>query len=556
MRLTITGAGSPLGRALAAGLAGDELRLVDFPAPSTEGAKGGAAGARVEGDLRDPQVARRAVEGAEALVHLAPLPDAWPPGMPEGEALDLCARGTFELLRAAVSAGVPRVVLGSTLDLFEAYPPGWAVHEGWRPRPGPELRELGPYLAELVGRELARAGWPLLVVCLRLGRLWAGEAAGTPDARSLSLEDALQALRLGLAFRPSDAQRGAGPDGWVVPQTAGWHVFHIPGGRRARFPLAGAAHPSFGYAPRHDFSAYGAPPEPRPARVDAQGRLTPVGETSRTAPAPRAGAPTVTVFGACGPLAAAAAPLLAPSYTLRLTDIISPEDGAARIAERWPEAPRPARPGPPHAFRLVDITDPLAVQDAAQGAEILLNCTVVREQAPGAFRVNTLGAFNVLRAALGQGIRRVVHTGPQILSPDHPAGYSVDFDVPDEVPVRAGANVYFLSKYLALEICRTFAENHGLEVAALLFSTFVNPEQPGRMRGAPGPATVSWGDAGLALRRALEVPALPSPFEAMRILGDLPGAKYSNQKARRILGWAPRDSLLPLWQSEGQPPGA
>ena len=407
-----------------------------------------------------------------------------------------------------------------------------------------------------MGREFARAGWPLLVVCLRLGRLWSADDDGAPDARSLSLEDALQALRLGLAFRPSDAGRGAGggetsrragrgagPDGWVVPRTAGWHVFHIPGGRRARFPLAGAAHPSFGYAPRHDFGGYGAPPEPRPARVDAQGRLTPVGEASRTAPAPRAGTPTVTVFGACGPLAAAAAPLLAPSYTLRLTDVLSPEDGAARIAERWPEAPRPARPGPPHAFRLVDITDPLAVQDAAEGADTLLNCTVVREQAPGAFRVNTLGAYNVLRAALGQGIRRVVHTGPQILSPDHPAGYSVDFDVPDEVPVRAGANVYFLSKYLALEICRTFAENHGLEVAALLFSTFVNPEQPGPMRGAPGPATVSWGDAGLALRRALEVPALPSPFEAMRILGDLPGAKYSNQKARRILGWAPRDSL-------------
>jgi hypothetical protein len=35
----------------------------------------------------------------------------------------------------------------------------------------------------------------------------------------------------------------------------------------------------------------------------------------------------------------------------------------------------------------------------------------------------------------------------------------------------------------------------------------------------------------------------------MRILGDLPGAKYSNQKARRILGWTPRDSLLPLWQT-------
>jgi len=51
------------------------------------------------------------------------------------------------------------------------------------------------------------------------------------------------------------------------------------------------------------------------------------------------------------------------------------------------------------------------------------------------------------------------------------------------------------------------------------------------------------------VERALTVPALPSPFEVLRILGDLPGGKFTNEKAKRILGWAPEDSLLHLWQT-------
>jgi nucleoside-diphosphate-sugar epimerase len=257
----------------------------------------------------------------------------------------------------------------------------------------------------------------------------------------------------------------------------------------------------------------------------------------------------VTIFGASGPLGAAAAAQLAARHALRLTDVLAPEAGAARIAERWPAAPRPERLQVPHEFWHVDVSHGDVVRDAAQGATALLNCTVVREHAAGAFRVNTVGAYHVMRAAVAHGIRRVVHTGPQMLSLDHPAGYGDDFLVPDDAPLRAGANVYFHSKLLGLEICRVFAENHGLEVLALLFSQFVSPAQPGRRRGGLGPAAVSWADAGRAVERAIDVPEVPSPFEALRIIGDLPGGKFSNEKARRVLGWEPQDSLLHLWQN-------
>ena len=122
--------------------------------------------------------------------------------------------------------------------------------------------------------------------------------------------------------------------------------------------------------------------------------------------------------------------------------------------------------------------------------------------------------------------------------------------MPDDAPFRAGANLYFHTKYLGMEICRVFAQNHGLEVAALLFSQFVNPAQAQGERARLSPAGVSWDDAARAVRRAVELPHLPAPFQVLRIIGDLPHGKFSNARARRVLDWAPRDSLLHLWTTE------
>lgn len=524
-----------------------ELRTVDLP----ERGRPDAAVSHLAGDLRDPELARRAVEGADVLVHLAAHPQTWPPGAAGEEVLDLCARGTYVLLSAAAATGVERVVLGSTLDLLEAYPPGWRVLESWRPRPSTDMRELGPYIAELSARELARAGStaPLGVICLRFGRLVDRQEVQdqAPDARWLAIEDAVQAIQRALVFQPGGPAAALGSR---RPQ--GWWVFHICAGGRVRFPLVAATEAAFGYAPQHSF---GAPRpttgEPRPAVVDTSGALVP------RAPMPPRPIRRLAVFGASGPLAAAASPLLTSAYTLRCTDLLSPAEGAARIAERFPDAPRPQALQAPHTFERVDVADRAQVRSAAFGMDALLNCTVVREDPVAAFRVNTIGAYNVMCAAVAHGIRRVIHTGPQILHFEHPAGYGADFDIPDEAPLRAGVNLYFHSKYLGLEICRIFAQNHGLEVPALLFSTFigfaspdgVRPDQaqPASRSTSLGPAAISWNDAGLAVRRAIEVPSLPSPFEVLRILGDLPIGKFTNEKAKRVLSWAPRDSLLDLW---------
>ena len=66
--------------------------------------------------------------------------------------------------------------------------------------------------------------------------------------------------------------------------------------------------------------------------------------------------------------------------------------------------------------------------------------------------------------------------------------------------------------------------------------------------------TVSWEDAVLAVRRAVEAPALPRRLEVLHILADLPHGKYANAKARRLLGWQPRDTLARLYTRQWPEP--
>jgi nucleoside-diphosphate-sugar epimerase len=178
--------------------------------------------------------------------------------------------------------------------------------------------------------------------------------------------------------------------------------------------------------------------------------------------------------------------------------------------------------------------------------DAILNCTVIRHDPVEAFRVNTLGAYNIARAAVAHGIRRVVQTGPQLVTLAGGTGYWADYDVPGDAPPRAGDHLYGHSKYLGQEILRVFADHYGLEVPVLLFCIFIDPE-----REAPGrelnPFTVSWEDAAHALRRALEVAAFPSPYEVMNVNADLPHGRVTNERAKRLLGWAPRHRLERFW---------
>ena len=457
--MLVTGADGEQGRVVVAGLQG-AYRVRAVVGSSVSGLTG--AEVRV-GDVRDRAFVETLLDGVAAVVHLAPLTA---PITDELEALDQAARGTYVLLTSALDAGISRLVLGSSLTLFDALPATWQVTASWRPRPQPTIAQLCVWLAELSAREVGRASGAA-ITCLRFG---------VTDANT-TVAAVTEALAAG----------------------SGWAVRHV-----------GVRPPSW----------------------------PPIARTVASRPIR-----TVVVFGAGGPLAAATVAELAPSYRLRLTDIrpLAEVAAAGPRRDQHSDAPVPSPLGPPHEERLVDVTDPAAVLAACEGADAIINCTVVREHPVAAFHVNLGGAYTIVRAAVASGIRRIVHTGPQLLAISGEHDYAADYDVPEDAPPRPGRHLYGHSKYLGQELCRVFAHAYGLEIPALVFSDFV---QPNNLPDDLYPMSVSWADAARSVRAALEVAELPSPFEVFTISADLPHAVFSNRKAKHVLGWFPRDRLF------------
>lgn len=246
--ILITGAASPLGRAVAAVLAaaGHSLRAVDRIALPAAAAPALADGFQ-EGDLLDPAFMGALVRGAAGIVHLAPLvlPAVMRGGGP-GEVLDVVARGTHVLYKAALEAGVEWAVQASTLAVMEAYDQGLEVTEQWRPRPQPAPEQLAPYLAELVAREFTRdvqLASPLRITCLRFAPLVddadprAREGDPSFDPQVLRLADAAEAVRRALSALSSAPYRGGHR----------WQVLHIASpSPLARYSSA-AARQAIGY---------------------------------------------------------------------------------------------------------------------------------------------------------------------------------------------------------------------------------------------------------------------------------------------------------------------
>jgi nucleoside-diphosphate-sugar epimerase len=542
MRLLLTGGNGHFARAAAAALSGEhDVRSLDmaFSPALQQGIE-----AR-EGDVRDPAFAAACVDGVDAILHLAPLTMFDPQEVDDASALDIATRGTFVLLNAAREAGVQHIILASTLDLFDRMPTHWRVSEAWKPRPMPSTPQLCAWLAELSARENARAGG-LEVICLRFGRIVNDtQAASQPfDPRWVHVDDAIEGVHraiVGPAVSRSPAAL-PGSQGRANSHPAGAYIVrHITAaGSRAKVRMANSASggDDFGYQRAHDFHERW--PEALPERDERPWEevLAPLHMPSRPIR-------NVVIFGAGGPVAAVTARELASSYALRLADIRAVADVIAEGKPQMPGAPLPTLLGAPHEYQIVDVRDPQQVLDACEGMDAIINLSVLRQDPADAFRVNTLGAINVMRAAVAHGIRRVVHTGPLVSGTHGPGDYQSDYDLHADAPARPYNALYIHSKYLAQEACRVFAEHYGLEVPALLFNGFVNPERPG---GPNLTFAVSWEDSARAIRRALEVPSLPSPYEEFNVLTDLPQRRYRNEKTKEILGWVPRDRLEHFWK--------
>ncbi len=176
------------------------------------------------------------VQGVEAIVHVADPPA----GAGEREQIDHLTRRTYNLARAAVDAGVERLLFLSTLELMTGYDEDFLVSERWRPLPTTQPSVLARHLGEYTCREFAREQ-KLQVIVLRLGKVVKAAAVKGQAADPLWVEEreVAQAVAGALDAKLSDHAQGVGR----------WRVFNVqsefPG---SRFPVANAKG-ALGYRP-------------------------------------------------------------------------------------------------------------------------------------------------------------------------------------------------------------------------------------------------------------------------------------------------------------------
>jgi uronate dehydrogenase len=227
MRVLITGAAGRIGTVLRAGLEFD-LRLTDVVEP--EGLT--ADESFVPADLTDAAAVDRAVEGADAVVHLGAVPDEAPFAELAGPNL----HGTFHVLDACRRFGARRVVFASSNHATGMYPVGEPLDGGWLPRPD-GLYGASKVWGEALGRMFAER-FGLEVVCLRIGSFRPRPTQRRELATWLSHGDAVRLVHAGL----------------TAPDVRFEIVYGVSANTRAWWPLTGA----LGYAPQDDAEAYAA----------------------------------------------------------------------------------------------------------------------------------------------------------------------------------------------------------------------------------------------------------------------------------------------------------
>ena len=204
----------------------------------------------------------------------------------------------------------------------------------------------------------------------------------------------------------------------------------------------------------------------------------------------------------------------------------------------------------PHESRALDVADFDQVMAAAEGRDAIVNCAVLRSHRKTAFEVNTIGTYNAVRAAVEHGMDRFINTGPHF-TVSGSIYHRFDYGLSEELPAHSGTGLYAMSKSAGQEICRIYADNHPIHVLCMLFLNFRAPEPAlGGEGGDLNSFSVTLRDAAEAIRLGLEVDVqtLPSRNEVFFITADLPHGKYSNAKARRLLGFEPRDTLEKYWR--------
>ena len=254
----------------------------------------------------------------------------------------------------------------------------------------------------------------------------------------------------------------------------------------------------------------------------------------------------VAVLGAGGPIPTAAIALLKQNRAVVLCDHEPLETIASRGAPHQPKgAPLPDLPiQPPHREDTFDILNRAALRNAVTGCTTLVNCACTR-YTQNDFRVNTVGALAAAEEAIAAGVKRIVTTGPQVITLEPYTGFHHDHDVPIDTPGRPGCNPYGLSKHIGQELVRVLCEHSDAQGITLLFNGLATPDSIHKID-----YMTSFADAARAIQAAVEAEATGITYAALHIPAAMPHGHFRLDRIKNVLGWLPTDQLPSIWQSD------
>ncbi|SNR94130.1 NAD dependent epimerase/dehydratase family protein [Streptosporangium subroseum] len=235
----ITGAAGRVAGQLRPGLEGLDLRVTD-----RRDVQGWDGAEVVVGDLSDPAFAAKAVDGVDAVVHLAASPN---PSAPWADLRSPNVDTVATVLDAALAAGVAKVVLATSVHVMGGYvrPGGAVVDPSWPARPCCRYGATKAF-AEAYGSVVAASGGTS-VVCLRLGLCRQTPTTTSNIAEWLAPADLQRLVRAALA---AEVRYGA--------------YFGVSANTRRLFDLSNAR-ADLGYEPLFDSEVFADEVRPGPA---------------------------------------------------------------------------------------------------------------------------------------------------------------------------------------------------------------------------------------------------------------------------------------------------
>ena len=200
------------------------------------------------------------------------------------------------------------------------------------------------------------------------------------------------------------------------------------------------------------------------------------------------------------------------------------------------------------------LDDFAAIRTAFVGQEVVVHLAAKIHDGVGwdaLLATNVVGTRNVFQAAVDAGVRRVVFAssgavvaGWELVAPyaQLVAGAYHDVgEVPmldESMPTRP-RNLYASTKVWGEALGRHFADNHGIEVVCLRIGFAHAADRPQDAR-----QFCVWNsqrDVVQAIRLAMTAP-LPERFDQFFVLSNNRYGYRSIERARRVLGYVPKDS--------------